>query len=179
MDWVWIVFILFSVVFSMIEKAAKKSSTPPIQKTPPSRAPFPPKEYQPLEQGGKTIFSDRAETKNEDFDERGISLETVEESSVERRKLPYKKIGPPLKTSTMLEKEDWEIFTSPEDDSMNLEDDNFDIVWTEQEDEEVGYGSERTGKTVLFDRETIILSLKLAQVLKRPDFRTVPWQRKL
>lgn len=179
MDWVWIVFILFSAVFSMIEKIAKKSAAPPIQKSPPSRAPFPPEEYRPVERDGKTIFSDRAELKKEDFEEGGILPATIEESSVERRKLPYKRIRSSLQTSSMLEKENWEIPPSPEDEFMTWEDDNFDIVWAEQGDEEVGYGSEPTGKTVLYDREAIILSLKLAQVLKRPDFKTVPWQRRL
>lgn len=167
MGWLWLIFVVFTVLSNLMEKAAKVQRPSDLPRkneggSPPSPPPvaFPP------------FFWEESEAEEEPLtvEEANAGRETVmqhQSEKIERRPLPS--LAQPQKAR------------KDELDQVALD----DLAWEEMS----GYNEGETKqKAAAVERENLpeegesadlSSAIVLAQVLARPDFKTIPWQRRL
>jgi hypothetical protein len=170
MGWIWFLFILFSVISSIIEKVAKtqqpqrasrpgktgeKGRTKPLAPRPVAFPPF---------------FLDEEE---DDSEELLLDIPEATKPEIkwaEKETIGLESFGTMGKWEMLVEDE---VFDETFDDdilSMELMDEDFGLEKDFVEKDEVRAGI-KTGD--------FYSALLLAQVIARPDFKTIPWKRRL
>lgn len=172
MGWIWFLFILFSVISSIIEKVAKtqqpqgaprpgktgeKGNTKPLTPRPVA---FPPFFFDEEEDDSEELLLDIPESP-----EPKISRARAEKKTTQKE---------PFDT---LEK--WEM--SFEDEVLDETFDD-DVLSMELMDEDFGLEKDFMEKDEAREgikTEDFYSAFLLAQVIARPDFKTIPWKRRL
>lgn len=200
MEWFWILFVLLSIVGTLIEKLGKNTGTPapapPKRKRPewpsPSLPPLPrPETLPPLfeENTEKEFDVETVFAEGERGDEgRDLKEEEKTESETERPPFtPAEGLPSLLMESPVYTSAEGEELPSPEFSGFP------GIKEEEREGRFEGLGTEAEFLTEVGKEETeisaddeglirtgdLLSAFLLAHVLKRPDFKTVPWQRRL
>lgn len=178
MDWIWLFFVLFSLVASLLEKSAKLKRENPAPPAPGS--PYPP--------GEGRFFRDEPEKKKTPA-RPGLG----ERPGLGQRPQPKVRIPTVKRPMEAMSLDDeylmpafWEeettagpggagdsdeVWGTQRDDPGATRDKPFPVERSREEEPLPGEGWKKP--------ETFLSALVLAHVLKRPDFRTLPWQRRV
>ncbi|NLW10320.1 MAG: hypothetical protein GX036_10780 [Firmicutes bacterium] len=171
MDWIWLIFVLFSVVAGLLEKLAKQKMERPARPAPGS--PHPP--------GEGRFFLDEPEEKKNPSRPGERTWREVQAPAGRRPATPMSPGGEPVFWAE-------DIIAGPEEGWVGESSETGEF-WESQQDE-IGrirrkpFPGEESREEPLppggwKEPEVFLSALVLAHVLKRPDFRTLPWQRRL
>ena len=167
MGWIWVIFVLFSVLSNILEKlmAEQKVSRPVKprkeggQPLPPA-LPFPP------------FLMDEVEAEREPI-EALPKAKTDLPSTSDGKMAPANLWGHPQEQEKKMADEEWDRLFNQEN---GFEEEDLGAVYYTDADEAVKL-EDPAGREI--DNTRFYDALILAHVLPRPDFRSAPWRRRL
>lgn len=162
MEWIWLIFVLFSIIGGIMERSGKtkrKTSSPARRPEKPS---YPPGE-------GQFFLDEEWEEKN--VSSRGETTGREMEAPGHARSFSGGDLTPAFW------EEETTVTAGPGElagklRAMHAGDFDEDML-----EEESGQQVQQMQRWR--DPEAFLSALALAQVLKRPDFKTIPWQRRI
>ncbi|HEY8343659.1 MAG TPA: hypothetical protein VIL66_00500 [Bacillota bacterium] len=179
MEWLWLIFVVFSIISSLTEKQ-RKHSVPKQGKTPAPRPNLPLPEWV---REFQEFFGVE--------EERPVAAETEKPAVGDGRNFSGSKSGGQIHARSIVSETEGGILSGFETEEevpqqmdtvqprpLSPEENEFELGQSEEsgENEAVAFLND-----ILAERDTTRLreALLLAHVLPRPDFRTLPWQRKI